>query len=319
MTTSQATTTAASTPTATPTPTAGLTEAAARATLRAACAAAGLEPAGARLLRLGENAVFALAGRPVVVRVSRAAALPRARRELAVARWLERVGFPAVRALPDVPGPSLLDGRVVTFWRELPDHGGTAPFPALAEALRGLHELPAEDAPPLPALDPVAEVAGHLAQAGGAPVPEADLEFLRQRVTELREEAAALRPELPAGPVHGDAHKGNYLRAADGSAILIDLEHVAHGPREWDLATAFGIPCRGFGWLGEDDYRRAVRAVGFDVVAWPGFDVLLRLRLTAMTTALLRDTPHDPAARAEFARRVATLRGGTDASGWRRG
>ncbi|WP_406728623.1 aminoglycoside phosphotransferase family protein [Streptomyces sp. GD-15H] len=301
------------------TPTAGLTEAEARRTLRSACTRAGLDAAGASLLRLGENAVFLLTARPVVVRISRGAVLPRARKELAVARWLAGVGFPAVRPLSDAPEPALHDGRAVTFWQALSDPGGTADFRALAEALRSLHDLPADTAPPLPVFDPLADAAGHLARAAGAPVPDADREFLRDRVADLREEYRTLRFVLPPGPVHGDAHKGNYLRAADGSAVLLDLEHVAHGPREWDLATAFGIPHRGFGWLGADDYRQVARTVGFDVVAWPGFDVLLRIRLTSMTAALLRDTTHDPAARAEFTRRTATLRGRGDATGWRRG
>src|SRR5689334_13687565 len=51
--------------------------------LREACEQAGLSSDGAELLRLGENAIFGLAGAPVVVRIARSAGLaPRVEREL---------------------------------------------------------------------------------------------------------------------------------------------------------------------------------------------------------------------------------------------
>lgn len=60
---------------------------------------------------------------PVVVRIARSAAFERdARKEVSVARWLQAVGYPAVRVLP-VEQPLLVDGRVVTFWQALSDDG----------------------------------------------------------------------------------------------------------------------------------------------------------------------------------------------------
>lgn len=66
-----------------------LGEAKTRALLQEACAAIGLSADGARLLRLGSNAVYRLAA-PVVARIARPGADPEARRRtVAVARWLE--------------------------------------------------------------------------------------------------------------------------------------------------------------------------------------------------------------------------------------
>ena len=76
-----------------------LTPARAEVVLQKACAAAGLDPDGARLLRVGSNAVFRLTA-PVVARISRSgASVDQARRAVAVARWLESVDYPAVRAV----------------------------------------------------------------------------------------------------------------------------------------------------------------------------------------------------------------------------
>jgi len=76
-----------------------------------------MEADGARLLRMGSNAVYRLTA-PVIVRISRAGAdIEHARRTVAVARWLESVNYPAVRVL-DVDQPVVLDGHAITFWEK---------------------------------------------------------------------------------------------------------------------------------------------------------------------------------------------------------
>ena len=90
--------------------TAELSETGSRALLERACAADGLDASQATLLRIGSNAVFHLSA-PVVVRISRQGAdIEEARRTVAVARWLESVGYPAVR-LADVDQPVIVDGH----------------------------------------------------------------------------------------------------------------------------------------------------------------------------------------------------------------
>ena len=66
-------------------------------------------------MRIGSNAVFPLAA-PVVVRISRQDAdIGEAQRAVAIARWLESVGYPAVRAI-GIEQPEVINGHVVTFW-----------------------------------------------------------------------------------------------------------------------------------------------------------------------------------------------------------
>src|ERR1041384_567430 len=85
----------------------------------------------ARLLALGENAVFAAGD--LVVKVGRdAELLDRARRELATAVWLAEAGGGRGRGV-GVPGggapgvrparaePLLVEGHPVTVWHRLPD------------------------------------------------------------------------------------------------------------------------------------------------------------------------------------------------------
>ena len=113
----------------------------AAALLRQGCAAVGLDPAGARLLRLGSNAVYRLS-EPVVVRLSRRGVdVERVRRTVAVARWLGSVDFPAVRAL-DVDQPVSVDEHLLTFWEPVSDDGDRyASVGEVAEVLAGLHRL----------------------------------------------------------------------------------------------------------------------------------------------------------------------------------
>ncbi|WP_323132737.1 hypothetical protein [Frankia nepalensis] len=78
-----------------------------------------MDPAGAALVRLGENALFRLRDVGVVVRVARSMSRwDDAMKEAGVSRWLAEVGYPAAR-LADVPQPQEVDGHPVTFWRQI--------------------------------------------------------------------------------------------------------------------------------------------------------------------------------------------------------
>src|ERR1700733_5962201 len=124
--------------------------------LEQGCAAAGLDAEGARLLRLGSNAVYRLQA-PVVARISRPGTdLDLVRRAVGVARWLEFADYPAVRVV-DVDQPLIVDGYVVTFWRAISDDGDQyASTPEIAAVLARLHRLTAPQNPPPPPPDPFA-------------------------------------------------------------------------------------------------------------------------------------------------------------------
>lgn len=283
------------------------TEARARELLASADEGAG----GARLLALGENAAFALeAPQPVVVRIGRdPSLLERAERELRVAAWLQEQGVPAVRAAR--PGVTVVDGHPLTYWQRLDEPVREAVPADLAGLLRLVHALPA---PPigLPRRDLLSGVERWLRLAGDA-VPAADAAYLRARRDDFDAAVAELTPELPPGPLHGDALPRNVHVGVDGP-LLLDLETFSDDLREHDLVVlALGLDRYG---LEEAAYSGFVRAYGWDVREWPGCAVLRGARETAACAWVAQHAPGNPAARREFARRVASLRQDDAAVRW---
>jgi aminoglycoside phosphotransferase (APT) family kinase protein len=285
-----------------------------RLALEVACAAAGLDPAGAELMRLGENAIFRLRSVPLVARIARTVGyLPDVETEVAAARWLEAVGFPAVRLAGPAVQPMVADGRVVTFWELVSERTDWATVGELAALLRRLHDLEPPASLMLPELRPFARVDGRIT---GADLAEDDRDFLLGRLAELRAAYAGLEFVLPAGPVHGDANIGNIIRRqADDVAVLIDLDGFASGPREWDLVLT-AMYFERFRWHTEQEYADFVGGYGFDVLTWPGYPVLRSVRELLMVAWLAQNTREDPKIAAEVAKRIADLRAGDGRRDW---
>ncbi|MFF4522079.1 phosphotransferase enzyme family protein [Streptomyces bluensis] len=274
---------------------------------RAILAEAGLGRA-AELLALGENAVFAVGD--LVVKVGRGAELlDRARRELDVAVWLAEADVPAVRAAE--PEPRLVDGHPVTLWQRLPDAVRPAEPRDLAGLLRWVHTLP--DPPfALPRRELLDGVERWLRLAGDA-IDPADAAYLRERRDGFAAAAAALVPHLPPGPVHGDALPRNVHIGPDGP-VLVDLETFSADLREHDLVVMalsrdrYGLPA--------EAYESFTAAYGWDVREWDGCAVLRGARETASCAWVAQHAPSNPKARAEFERRVASLREGDASVRW---
>lgn len=274
-------------------------------------AAAGVLPGAtreARLLALGENAVFAAGD--LVVKVGRdAELLDRARRELDIALWLAESSVPAVRAAE--PEPLLVDGHPVTVWHRLPDAVRPAEPRDLAELLRVVHALPAPSLD-LPPRDLLGGVERWLRLAGDAIAP-ADAAYLRERRDGFAAQAAALTPHLPPGPIHGDALPRNVHVGPEGP-VLVDLETVSADLREHDLVVMalshdrYGLP--------DEAYDSFTEAYGWDVREWEGCSVLRGARETASCAWVAQHAPSNPKALAEFERRVASLREGDGAVRW---
>ncbi|MFD4140038.1 MULTISPECIES: phosphotransferase enzyme family protein [unclassified Streptomyces] len=261
--------------------------------------AAGL-PAGATLLALGENAVFAAGD--LVVKVGRdAELLPRAERELAVAAWLAEAGVPAVRAAE--PAPRLVAGHPVTLWHRLADAVRPAGPADLAGLLLLIHALPSP-AVELPRRDLLGGVERWLRLAGEA-IDPADAAYLRARRDGFAEAAATLTPRLPPGPIHGDALPRNVHVGPDGP-VLVDLETVSSDLREHDLVV-MALSRDRYG-LDPAAYDAFTDAYGWDVREWDGCAVLRGARETASCAWVAQHAPADPKALAEFRRRVASLR-----------
>ncbi|WP_133914551.1 phosphotransferase enzyme family protein [Streptomyces sp. NBC_00582] len=281
------------------------------ATARDVVAAAGVLPGparDARLLALGENAVFAAGD--LVVKVGRdAALLDRARHELDVASWLEGAGVPAVRAAG--PEPLLVEGHPVTVWHRLPDAVRPAEPGDLAELLRSVHALTTPSFG-LPPRDLLSGVERWLRLAGDA-VDPADAAYLRERRDGFAAAAAALVPRLPPGPIHGDALPRN-VHVGPAGPVLVDLETVSADLREHDLVVMalsrdrYGLPA--------EAYDSFTEAYGWDVREWEGCAVLRGARETASCAWVAQHAPANPKALAEFGRRVASLRDGDEAVRW---
>jgi Ser/Thr protein kinase RdoA (MazF antagonist) len=278
------------------------------------CRRTGNQAGDARLLRLGQNASYALPDADLVVRIARSVEdRPQVERELAVARWLARQDFPAVRVADEIEQPLTIDGRVVTFWRLVPESDQSPTLRDLAMLLRRWHELPL---PPfeLPRFDPLAIVPSRLNRAEQENnVPAESISYLRQLCTDLAAEydemTFAITPEL----VHGDAHRGNLL-IDNGQPILLDFEMVGLGPSMWDLlptdigSARFGLP--------EQEYQAFVAAYGKDVRELVGYPIMRDVRELTMVTWLMQNVGESQQIADEFAARVQSLKEGDRDRRW---
>lgn len=278
-----------------------------------ACAIAGIDAEGARLLRLGSNAVYRLRA-PVVARISRPSAdMDHARRTVAVARWLESVNYPAVRAI-DVDQPIIANGYVATFWQALSDDGGQyATVAEVAEALARLHQLAAPEELRLPPLSPFANAVQRI--EANRWLTTDDRTFLTATLASMQDSYAALEFVLPQGVIHGDASIGNVLHDSHGNPVLIDLDGFAIGPREWDLVLT-AVYYDSFGWHTREEYEAFARVYGFDIMQWPGYAAMRSIREFLMVTWLIQKAPESEQAAAEARKRILALRTGASRRDW---
>ncbi|MFJ6984999.1 MULTISPECIES: phosphotransferase enzyme family protein [unclassified Streptomyces] len=293
----------------------GFTSTGAERVMRAACRTTGLDADGAELIRLGENALFRLASTPVVVRIARGEEwLPTACKEVAVARWLAREGFPAARLAEEVAEPPLVvDGHPVTFWRLIVEGDRAASNGELGHLLRELHSLAVPAGIDLPPFDPFGKQQRRIERA---PVPEDDRIFLRKRWRELRDRYAALRFDSPRGPVHGDAHVQNVMVDSRGQVVLIDFEAFCFDHPEWDLMVT-AVEHHSLGWQTDAQYADFTEAYGRDLYDWPGYETLRALQEFAMTTWLMQNVRESEDTASEYRRRITALQSDQAPRDWR--
>ena len=279
----------------------------ATAALQHAAERCGLDPRGARLIRLFATAVYQLPAADAVARIALATSpesVTRLATSVRVTRWLTEIGFPTVEPL-SVDQPVTSHSCAVTFWRYLPQDG-PEPGPAdLGRLLRRLHQL---DPPPvpLPAYRPLASV--RRAIESSRAIDENERTWLRDRCEQLLDAYGQLNFPLPAGMIHGDAYRGNLLR--DGHrVVLADWDAVSTGPREIDLIPTLQAPRFG---LPEAQRDAFIAAYGQDIRSWDGYPVLRDIRELSTTSALLRDGHADPAAAQELQIRLRSLHADDD-------
>jgi aminoglycoside phosphotransferase (APT) family kinase protein len=281
--------------------------------LNRACRIAGLDSESARLVRIGSNAVYRLSA-SVIVRISRIGVdVDGARRTVAVARWLESVGYPSVRAI-DVDQPIVIDGRAVTFWQAVSDNEDEyASVGEVAQVLVDLHRLVAPADLNLPSLEPF-DKAAHRIEANDW-LSSRDRDFLIETLVEMRESYGELDFVLPQGVIHGDANVGNVLHDSSGNPVVIDLDGFSIGPREWDLALT-AIYYDSFGWHTREEYETFVRVYGFDIMKWPGYPVMRAVREFLMVSWVIQKAGESPRVEAEARNRISALRTGASRKDW---
>jgi aminoglycoside phosphotransferase (APT) family kinase protein len=277
--------------------------AAAASALRSSAEQCGLDPRGARLIRLFATAVYHLPAADAVARIAPVTSpqtVSRLATSVQVTRWLASVGFPTVEPLL-VEQPVVGDGCAVTFWRYLPQDG-PKPVPAdLGRLLHSLHQLDPSPVP-LPVYRPLVSV--RQAIESSRAIDEDDRTWLRNRCEQLLDAYHQLSFQFPAGMIHGDAWRGNLLR--DGHrVVLTDWDAVSTGPREIDLiptlqGTRFGLP--------EHQRDAFIATYGHDIRSWDGYPVLRDIRELSTTTALLRDSHANATAKRELQLRLHSLR-----------
>ncbi len=279
--------------------------------LRVACLRAGLDSHGAELLRLSENAIYKLPGR-VVARISRPGQQAAAQREIDVARWLESSGVLAVQVISDVKQPVIVEGRSVTFWKELPRHRHGTPA-QVAAALKQLHAL----VPPTDlALGEVAPFVRLEERIEAATIlSDNDRRWMSDHLTELRQRWTELPKGLPWCVIHGDAWVGNVVSTDDGQVILLDLERTSIGPPEWDLVHT-AIKWTSFGMITAREYAEFCDVYGHDVTNWAGFELLRDIREFRMTTMAVQAASNRLALRKQAEHRLACIRGEHGARPW---
>jgi Ser/Thr protein kinase RdoA (MazF antagonist) len=287
-----------------------------RAVLDMAAARLGVPVQDARLLHLHSNANYALPSAGLVIRIATSpGVLGPVTASIAVTRWLVGRGFPCTAPADIGDQPFAIAGYVVSVWRYVPIADTSAPTSAeMGDILRVLH---AQDDPPYPLPsfnDPFVSVAAAISQVPDAMSPPSR-SWLENRITALRRQWSELDFPRPAGLIHGDAHIGNLIRAASGQAILGDWDHIATGPREWDLAQIHYMDRR-FGRAGKDGTSTFATAYGWDIRTWPGLESLIAIREITGLAPYIRTARDRPSYRQQLAYRLHTLQSGDKQARW---
>lgn len=273
--------------------------------LATAAQLAGLDARRAVVIRDGSNVMYRLP-HGIVARIGRQGTHDSAARQVEIARWLADSGTAVVKALADVPQPTTVGNRPVTWWEQLPEHRAATPG-ELGGVLSSLHALRPPESWTLPRFDPF--VGLHERLAAVRHILGDDCDWLAHRIEELREKLEHLRLDRSDSVVHGDAWQGNVAVPETGAPIVLDLEHVSCGHPDWDLIP-IAVDHIDFGRLSSADYRDFIAAYGgHDVTTTSAFRVLADIQELRWVIFVLGKAAHSADAAGETQYRIACLRG----------
>lgn len=265
----------------------------------------------AQLLRLTNNAVFALPAAGIVVRITRSTVLhDRVHKVIRLATWFAERDAPTIRLGPQVNQPIPVDGLLATIWQYVQP---TEPAPTvedLGQILRRFHNL---GAPPfsLPAWDPVADARSRLADAEALRDDEAD--YLLTWCDRLAPRIAALNERSKGKLVHGDAHVGNLLRTPAEVVVIGDFDPTCEGPWQVDLVA---VPVGETRFSRRGAHARLAHAYGYDVTQDPDWPTLREARELKMVCAAVPLLASAPGVAREFRTRLRSVRTGDQHAQW---
>jgi hypothetical protein len=265
----------------------------------------------ARLLRLTNNAVFALPGAGLVIRITRSFGLhARVHKVVQLGTWFETVDAPTIRLAPGYGQPIEVGGLLASVWGYLPRVDPAPDVDDLGAVLRRFHAL---GGPPfdLPAWDPVGDARTRLGDAEA--LQPADREALERWCDDLAPRINHLNARSEPGLVHGDAHVGNLLRTTEGQVVLCDFDPTCLGPWQVDLVAVA---------VGEVRFHRPgaqprlAAAYGYDVTTDPNWPLLREARELKMVAAAVPLLASTPGAADEFRTRMDSVVRGDAYARW---
>lgn len=266
----------------------------------------------AQLLRLTNNAVFALPASGLVIRIARTHRLrDRVTKVVQLARWFAELDAPTIRLAPGVKQPVVVGDLVASVWTYVPPAAPTPTVDDLGSVLRRFHAL---GPPPFPLAtwDPIGDARRRLADADGLSAEDHD--YLMTWCDRLEPQVTDLNQRVEQSLIHGDAHVGNLLRDASGGILLCDFDATCRGPWQVDLAAVAVGEAR-FGKAGA--HRALAEAYGYDVMSdrdWPLLREARELKMIAAATPLLASSA---TVAAEFAKRLQSVSHGDHGPRWK--
>jgi aminoglycoside phosphotransferase (APT) family kinase protein len=279
------------------------TEAAMRQTLTSIADQLGIDDTDVRLLRLTNNAVFALPAAGVVVRITRTHRLHgRVHKVAALGAWFEDLDAPTIRLTHGIHQPIAAGNLLATVWRYVAPNEPPPDASDLGIALHAFHSLNIPPLP-LPKWDPIRDARSRLADAEGLSDNDRDylLAWCDQLEPHLEEFAASVQPGL----VHGDAHEGNLLRDASSRVLLCDFDATCIGPWQVDLAPVPANEAR-FGPYG--GHNKLAASYGYDLTKDPVWPLLQQARELKMIAAAVPLLASAPGVHEEFQLRLRSVR-----------
>lgn len=276
----------------------------------------GAPTTGRQLLRLTNNAVFALPESGLVIRITRSHGLhERVRKVVRLGAWFDQAGAPTIRLAPGVEQPISVDGLLASVWTYLPARDPKPTIEDLGTILRQFHSLPAApDAPPLPDLptwDPVGDARTRLDDAEA--LDDTDRAALVSWCDDLQPRLDALLQRTEPALIHGDAHVGNLLRTSDGDTVLCDFDATCRGPRQVDLVAVAVGEIR---FARPGAHQALAAAYGADVTQHPDWPLLREARELKMVAAAVPLLASTPGVAEEFRARLHSARRQDDDVRW---